>query len=288
MKKISKIVYCLLCTAIFVFSLIVLRKVNPEFFNFSLILLILIVSLIGVLGLLGSLCYEFFFKKKPVITFDYLAEQPYRENEKEVQEISQDYAFLMFICLIFIIFFGSFGLMNSKVQQSSMSPTLQNDDHVLVNIFPFLDYRHGDIVAIYVPVGPTPGHHMEPIANAEYWVKRIFALPGDIIEYIPVEGNYQIGWIYNHTTGVTKPNLEIGEREIQIGDWLGFINDGLTFNLYDEYDTPYTFVIPPHKYICFGDNWNGSQDSRRYGMFDRYNLKGRVMNKIDPWVSLYD
>jgi signal peptidase I len=248
----------------------------------------MIVSLIGLLLLLASLCYEFFFSKKPLITFDYLSNQCYRENEKELQEITQDYSFLMFICLAFVIFFGSFGLMTSQVKQSSMNPTLQNDDYVLVNIFPFLDYQHGDIVAIYIPVGPTPGHHMEVITSPDYWVKRIFALPGDNLEYLPADGNVQVGSIVNHTTGVTKPNSDTDEHYIQIGDWLGFINDGLSSNLHDEYNRPFTFIVPPQKYICFGDNWNVSSDSRKYGMFDRYNFKGRVMNKIKPWVNLYD
>lgn len=150
------------------------------------------------------------------------------------------------------------------VQGNSMAPTLTKDDVIVVNKHAFgfhlspLPWRLGstlpsvgDIVVFNSPQG-------------ESWVKRVVALPGDHIVYIP-----HLGWFKNNQyLAPCIPNAPV-----DVPAWMSVLN-AHKINL--EGYTAWSIKIPEHRYFVLGDNVNHSIDSRRIGPIYSTAIAGRV------------
>lgn len=166
------------------------------------------------------------------------------------------------ICLLFMFFFFS-----STVKQTSMINTLQSGDIVIVSQFMYEPQR-GDIVIINV----DPLDH--PEEDSRLLVKRIAAMPGDHVTFLPLAGtdDYYIlinGVIY-HEDGedyIAKLNAENTNREYSEKDRIeasldpdGYVREG--------------------EYLAFGDNESGSYDSRDLGTFNQNAIIGHVVFRL--------
>lgn len=130
-----------------------------------------------------------------------------------------------------------------SIPSSSMEPTLQVGDTVLVT--PYLSGRHpsrGDVVVFRSPV------------NAEEMVvKRIVAVPGDLVE--TREGRLLVG---GHP--VTEPYAR-----------------GITAAVAPQ-------IVAAHAYYVLGDNRTNSYDSRLWGSIDETAIAGRA--RLVLWSGL--
>ena len=153
-----------------------------------------------------------------------------------------------------------------RVEGSSMRPTLDEGEYVLVNK---LVYMHFDprALARLVPfleveekAGLFPFHSPErgeivifqfPRDDSRDFVKRVVGLPGDTVE--------------------------IRQRQL-------FVNDVLVIEDYisnqARTDTP-EFTVPPGSFYVLGDNRRASNDSRDWGPVPDENIIGRA------WVSFW-
>ncbi len=155
--------------------------------------------------------------------------------------------------LYFILFFACFYIIPEYVMQrtivdgSSMTKTLQDQDNLLVNK---LEYRISDPerydIVVFYPYGRE---------EEEYYVKRIYGLPGETIQIVDgsiyVNGNV----IKDNFVKNTTKDPGLAEDPIQLAE--------------DEY-----FVL--------GDNRQGSSDSRDFGPVKRENIAGHVVLRIWP------
>lgn len=141
--------------------------------------------------------------------------------------------------LLFFIIHSA--VQNFNVDGTSMEPTLHNGELILVNKWGyfFRSPTRGDVIVFVAPPSPS-----------EDYVKRIIALPGDVI---------------NINNGVPTVNgVTLKEFYVAPGDM------GST-----PYDQPYHNVtVPANDYFVMGDNRIGSSDSRTWGFVPRNNIIG--------------
>ncbi len=134
-----------------------------------------------------------------------------------------------------------FALQNFRIDGQSMEPTLHNQEFVVVDKAAYLFHEpaRGDIVVFQYPLDPRT-----------YYVKRIVAVPGDILSVI-------------------------GEQVIVDGVTLNepYINKDDVFNPYPSFTR---HIITPNSYFVMGDNRGDSSDSRQWGLVPRDNIVGRV------------
>lgn len=164
-----------------------------------------------------------------------------RDNKMNVFEVFQ--AIISALVVITILFTFAFRVVN--VDGSSMKPTLQNNDKVIVSTVGY-EAQKGDIVVI----SSTDGLK-EPI------VKRIVAVGGDTVDI-------------NFTTGVVTVN---GTEEEY--------TDELTSQ---QFDIAFPITVPEGTVFVLGDNRSVSLDSRstRVGCVDERLIVGKVLFRFFP------
>jgi signal peptidase I len=139
------------------------------------------------------------------------------------------------------------------IPSASMEPTLHEGDRVLVNklSYDLHDVHHGDVIVFERPDEPDDVPHPED--EIRDLIKRVIALPGDVIE---------------------------GR------DGVVYLNDEPLDEPYLAPDTPTTDLprqeIPEGKVFVMGDNRTNSHDSRRFGPVDESSIVGRAFLRIYP------
>jgi signal peptidase I len=130
-----------------------------------------------------------------------------------------------------------------SIPSASMRPSLEVGDHILVLPYRWTEPQRGDVIVFRSPADP-----------AELMVKRIIALPGDLID--SREGRVRIG---EHA---------IAEPYVLRQAASGAINAQL---------------VPAERFFVMGDNREDSMDSRRWGALPRDLVVGRV--RMVLWSS---
>ena len=127
-----------------------------------------------------------------------------------------------------------------RVEGSSMSPTLQDEEMILVNkfVYRFEDIRHGDIV-----VFRTPG------STRKVLVKRVVGLPGDTVEI-------RAGEVLRNGLPLEEPYLLPENR--------------------DEEDDP-PVRVPDGQLYVLGDHRNLSSDSRSFSFVPARSVSGKCV-----------
>ena len=141
-------------------------------------------------------------------------------------------AFAVILVLVFTLVLGV-----SRVNGSSMSPTLKNGQAVL---YYRLDknYNRGDIISLWLP-------------NGDYYVKRVIAVEGDTVDIrdgvVYINGSAETGTYIN---GKTEPAAS-----------------GISYPL----------TVKAGKVFVLGDNRENSVDSRNYGEFALSQTRGKII-----------
>ena len=169
--------------------------------------------------------------------------------ERVLKEICSTLLYLVVIFTLTFLFI-TFIAQRTEVSGSSMEPTLQDRDSLLVDkiSYRFKDPERFDIIIFPYRYG-----------NNQYFIKRVIGLPGETIQ-IDSEGNIYInGQVLSESYGaevIQDPGR--AATEIVLGD--------------DEF-----FVM--------GDNRNHSMDSRdlSVGNIKKNDILGRAMLRIYPF-----
>lgn len=143
--------------------------------------------------------------------------------------------FLLLLVILFIVFHSLIGF--SFVKGHSMEPTLIEDNIVLyTRIHP--QYHRGDVVSVRIPSG-------------EYYVKRIIAMEGDVIDL--KDGN-----VYLNGELLSEPYLH-GEPTNE-----------------DAGMVRYPYTLQEGQIFVMGDNRAESMDSRSFGAVGIRQIRGKI------------
>lgn len=164
-----------------------------------------------------------------------------RENKLErryrvVREIVETITLTLLMFLVL-----RFAVQNYRVDGQSMEPTLHDQEYIIVDKAAYLFHppERGDVIVFEFPQNP----------QVDY-VKRIIALPGDVISVI-------------------------GQKVIVDGVTLQepYINKADPLNPYPPIRKT---IVPPNDYFVMGDNRGNSSDSRQWGFVPRANIIGKA------------
>ncbi len=169
----------------------------------------------------------------------------------------------IFVAFLTVIIIKAYIFEPFKIPSDSMSNTLLEGDHIILNkfIYRFRDIEVGDIVVFKVPEDIP---HYDP--NRPYYIKRVVGLPGDRIE---IQNDK---FIYNH-------NKRLDDSDI-------FKTNYYYSELTDE---PYEFKpvnVKEGEVLVFGDNSADSYDSRYWGSVPMENIIGKAFFRywpVSPW-----
>jgi signal peptidase I len=153
----------------------------------------------------------------------------------------RDLAFSVLIAVVLIVFIYQ----PVKVEGTSMTPTLQNDERIFINKFTYrfglASIAQGDTVVFWYPQDPTKSY-----------IKRVIGVPGDRIR---VDG----GQVY------------VNGRLLE-EDYVPPINrDNVSWKDGEEQ------TVPNDNYFVLGDHRNSSSDSRTWGYVPRDKIYGRAV-----------
>lgn len=162
------------------------------------------------------------------------------------------------IAVIIAIIIRTFLFTNYVVNGTSMMPTLQNNNRLIVNKFVYdLGKPHyGDIIIFHA-------------TSTQDFVKRVIGLPGDTIVY----KNDQL---YRNGKKVPEPYLVLYKKQTS-GE---FTQDFSLIKLTGK------LKVPKGKLWVMGDNRLVSEDSRKIGFIDENKVVGKVSLRYYPFSEI--
>lgn len=192
-----------------------------------------------------------------------------------------------FFPVLFVVFvLRSFLVEPFQIPSSSMVPTLEVGDYILVNKFTYgirlpvirtkvmsiNEPRRGDVMVFFPP-------HM----NDTYYIKRVIGLPGDSISYRDKRLTVNGEPVPTESLAV----LPEGQARIEVGlESLGgephLVQDDLTRPGRD-----FTLVVEEGHYFMMGDNRDNSSDSRVWGLVPERDIVGKAFAIWMHWDSLF-
>jgi signal peptidase I len=158
------------------------------------------------------------------------------------------------IALALLLAFGvrSFLIQPFRVQMGSMTPTILNDDLILVNKMSFVTSgpKRGDVVVFTPPNEP---------ADSEEFIKRVIGLPGEWVDYDRDTETVYINGV---------PLIE--ETKLPDSDYS------------QEFPPPPSEghkrgeLLEDDQYYVLGDNRDSSKDSRYFGAVNQDDITGEA------------
>jgi signal peptidase I len=197
-----------------------------------------------------------------------------------------EYAGSFFPVLFAIFVLRSFIVEPFQIPSSSMVPTLEVGDYILVNKFTYglrLPVARTKVVDIGEPKRGDVMVFFPPHQNKTYFIKRVVGIPGDVIEYKnkrlfvngePLEQEYvdvliERGRPY-HRVRESLPDGDV--RDIQVDPYRPTID--------------FREVVRPGHYFMMGDNRDNSSDSRVWGQVPEQNIVGKAFAIWMHWESV--
>lgn len=208
--------------------------------------------------------------------------------EKYRFEILDWFSFLsVSMMALFTIFM--FFILPSDVKHSSMNPTLEENERILIYHFRYQPERD-DIVIVKItpehyPLVPESMYYEKDrdgnvigTLDEIFFIKRLYALPGDVITFVSVTSSTYDYYIEINGEMIIAPTNEpyyIRESQKEIME-LSLNNN----------------VLKEGLYFAFGDNANGYQgqpasyDARNFGAILEEDLVGKAVFKLWPFGGI--
>ncbi|MFN2288519.1 MAG: signal peptidase I [Chromatocurvus sp.] len=207
-------------------------------------------------------------------------------DEEHVEPVLVEYSKSFFPVLFVVFVLRSFIVEPFQIPSSSMVPTLEVGDYILVNKFTYglrlpvlrtkvLDVKEperGDVMVFFPP-------HM----NKTYYIKRVIGLPGDTV-------THRSRRLYVNGKPVPSETLAVlpdGRSRYRVSR-AEFGEDGHL--LQENISRPardFSVVVRPGHYFMMGDNRDNSSDSRVWGQVAQKDIVGKAFAVWMHWDSLF-
>ena len=206
-------------------------------------------------------------------------------TQKASEPVLVEYARSFFPVLLVVFVLRSFLIEPFQIPSSSMVPTLEVGDYILVNkytygirlpvirtkVLPLNNPQRGDVVVFFPP-------HM----NETYFIKRVVGLPGDTITYrnkqIFVNGELVEREPATELSAQNSRNI-IGREALGESEHLMQIDTRRPSN-------DFSVVVRPGHYFMMGDNRDNSSDSRVWGQVPEKDIVGKAFAIWMHWDTL--
>ena len=208
------------------------------------------------------------------------------QAEKKVKGFARECCEIVITTLILLIIIRTALAETRYIPSSSMEPTLQINDRLLVEKVSGWTARpieRGEILVFYPPpielggkdvsssplyvMGRLTGLPFFPIDTA--YIKRVIGLPGDQVEVVKGEGVKINGQMLPEPYVQKAANYDL-KILADIGGQ-NAVNE--TIHPYENSSEP--ILVPPGKLFMMGDNRNNSADSHVWGFLDQKRVVGK-------------
>jgi signal peptidase I len=196
-----------------------------------------------------------------------------------------EYAKSFFPVLFVVFVLRSFLVEPFQIPSSSMVPTLQVGDYILVNKYTFgirLPVLRTKVLALNEPQRGDVMVFFPPHMNDTYFIKRVVGLPGDTVTYrnkrLFVNGEeVALEPLGEYPEGASRYRL--GMETLGDSNHLMQVND-----MRPARDM--SIVVKPGHYFMMGDNRDNSSDSRIWGQVPEQDIVGKAFAIWMHWDSL--
>ena len=209
-----------------------------------------------------------------------------RAAESAAEPIVVEYARSFFPILLVVFVLRSFLVEPFQIPSSSMVPTLQVGDYILVNKYTYgirLPVLRTKVVSLNEPKRGDVMVFFPPHMNDTYFIKRVIGLPGD-------EVSYRDKRLYVNGEPIVEESVEAPpgwpSRYRLARETLG---EAQHLTQVDELRNPkdMTIVVKPGHYFMMGDNRDNSSDSRVWGQVPEQDIVGKAFAVWMHWESFF-
>ena len=192
-----------------------------------------------------------------------------------------------FFPVLFLVFvLRSFLVEPFQIPSSSMVPTLQVGDYILVNKFTYgirLPVVRTKVLSINEPERGDVMVFFPPHMNDTYYIKRVIGLPGDRIRYVDKK-------LYVNGEQVPQEllaQLPVGRPRYQLSAaTLGGVEHNIQTDALRRKDD-FSITVKPGHYFMMGDNRDNSSDSRVWGQVPERDIVGKAFAIWMHWDSFF-
>ncbi len=229
-------------------------------------------------------------RKKAVLTLDSAYSNKESDDYKTAlataskEPVAVDLAKSFFPVLFVVLVLRSFLVEPFQIPSSSMVPTLEVGDFILVNKYAYGirlpvvgtkvikigEPKHGDVMVFFPP------------HDSRYFIKRVIGLPGDKINYVNKE------LFINGEKADQKLIAELPPSRPQNKQLLENL-DGVEHMIRQrvDYGKDFEFTVPDNQYFMMGDNRDNSSDSRVWGTVPEANIVGKAFAVWMHWEEFF-
>jgi signal peptidase I len=195
-----------------------------------------------------------------------------------------EYARSFFPVLLVVFVLRSFLVEPFQIPSSSMVPTLQVGDYILVNKFTFgirLPVIRTKVLSLNEPEKGDVMVFFPPHMNDTYFIKRVIGLPGDTVTYrgkqLFINGE-RVQRVPVDFAG-PDPRYRIDRETLGGLSHLSQVDTGRP-------GQDFTETVRPGHYFVMGDNRDNSSDSRVWGQVPEKDIVGKAFAIWMHWDSL--
>lgn len=206
------------------------------------------------------------------------------ELPREPTLVEYSRSFFPVLAVVFVL--RSFIAEPFQIPSSSMVPTLEVGDYILVNKFTYgirLPVLRTKVLSLNEPERGDVMVFFPPHMNKTYYIKRVIGLPGDVI-------SYRSKRLYVNGEHVPFEPLAVmpeGQSRYQVGmAQLGQQNHLQQVDLMRP-SRDFTVTVKPGHYFMMGDNRDNSSDSRVWGQVSERDIVGKAFAIWMHWDSIF-
>jgi signal peptidase I len=206
-------------------------------------------------------------------------------DERAKEPVVVEYARSFFPVLLVVFVLRSFLVEPFQIPSTSMVPTLEVGDYILVNKYTYgirLPVLRTKVISLNEPQRGDVMVFFPPHMNDTYFIKRVVGLPGDTVTY-------------------RSKRLFVNEEEVDLEALEAPPGTPARFALSKEAlgqaehtvqvdrmrpSKDFTVVVKPGHYFMMGDNRDNSSDSRIWGQVPERDIVGRAFAIWMHWDSI--